>query len=244
MQGNADGRRGSGSKEGRFRINRLNTLTALGQPDPTHGSIPEVDETEFHDSGHNNNLNPLGHRISANPGGHPYHHEVQRLHSDLPFAPHHHQVERIHSVCSDHIEEATVSRVESDRRNSGDFARRNFRKNSMELRRNSSIRPPLLRRKTSVFLPEIDEADDPTFVGKTLANFTHDALPRMDNYRNLMSIQAMQRPTLDDLHDQNRQYNKMVRTFAIFKLHYSTGSHFRSLLLYISAQSFRTEWRR
>ena len=212
MHGNENGRRGSGNKEGRFRINRCNTLQALGQPHPSHESIPEVDETQYHDSGHRNNLNPSVHVLNpSNPGGHPHHQEALRLHSDLPFAPHHHQADRVHSVASDHIEETSFSSVELSHRDSSDFGRRPSLKNSMELRRNSSVRPPLLRRKTSVFLPEIDEPDDATFVGKTLSNFTHDALPRMDNYRNLLSLHAgPTRPTLDDLHDQNRQYYKMV----------------------------------
>jgi hypothetical protein len=32
-------------------------------------------------------------------------------------------------------------------------------------------------------------------------HFTREALPRMDNYRNIMSIQAAYRPTLDELHN-------------------------------------------
>lgn len=32
-------------------------------------------------------------------------------------------------------------------------------------------------------------------------HFTREALPRLDNYRNMMSIQAAYRPTLDELHN-------------------------------------------
>lgn len=32
-------------------------------------------------------------------------------------------------------------------------------------------------------------------------HFTREALPRLDNYRNIMSIQAAYRPTLDELHN-------------------------------------------
>lgn len=32
-------------------------------------------------------------------------------------------------------------------------------------------------------------------------HFTREALPRMDNYRNILSIQAAHRPTLDELHN-------------------------------------------
>lgn len=32
-------------------------------------------------------------------------------------------------------------------------------------------------------------------------HFTREALPRLDNYRNILSIQAAHRPTLDELHN-------------------------------------------
>lgn len=32
-------------------------------------------------------------------------------------------------------------------------------------------------------------------------HFTREALPRLDNYRDILSIQAVYRPTLDDLHN-------------------------------------------
>ncbi|KAL1459489.1 hypothetical protein WDU94_011466 [Cyamophila willieti] len=38
---------------------------------------------------------------------------------------------------------------------------------------------------------------------KSFRHFTREALPRLDNYRNIMSIQAVYRPTLDDLHEDN-----------------------------------------
>lgn len=37
---------------------------------------------------------------------------------------------------------------------------------------------------------------------KSFRHLTREALPRMDNYRNIMSIQAAYRPTLDELHNQ------------------------------------------
>ncbi|EDW69258.1 bumetanide-sensitive sodium-(potassium)-chloride cotransporter isoform X2 [Drosophila virilis] len=40
-----------------------------------------------------------------------------------------------------------------------------------------------------------------TKYGKSFRHFTREALPRLDNYRNMMSIQAAYRPTLDELHN-------------------------------------------
>ncbi|CAD7082123.1 unnamed protein product [Hermetia illucens] len=40
-----------------------------------------------------------------------------------------------------------------------------------------------------------------TKYGKSFRHFTREALPRLDNYRNIMSIQAAYRPTLDELHN-------------------------------------------
>lgn len=38
---------------------------------------------------------------------------------------------------------------------------------------------------------------------KSLRNMTREALPRLDNYRNIMSLQAAHRPTLDELHNSS-----------------------------------------
>lgn len=46
-----------------------------------------------------------------------------------------------------------------------------------------------------------DEDDSPGSYVKSFRHFTREALPRMDNYRNIMSIQAAYRPTLDELHN-------------------------------------------
>lgn len=43
--------------------------------------------------------------------------------------------------------------------------------------------------------------DYDTKIYKSLRHFTREALPRLDNYRNIMSIQAQYRPTLDELHN-------------------------------------------
>ncbi|XP_037030333.1 bumetanide-sensitive sodium-(potassium)-chloride cotransporter isoform X2 [Bradysia coprophila] len=40
-----------------------------------------------------------------------------------------------------------------------------------------------------------------TRYGKSFRHFTREALPRLDNYRNILSIQAAHRPTLDELHN-------------------------------------------
>ncbi|XP_071450264.1 bumetanide-sensitive sodium-(potassium)-chloride cotransporter-like isoform X1 [Hetaerina americana] len=41
-----------------------------------------------------------------------------------------------------------------------------------------------------------------TRYAKSFRHFTREALPRLDNYRNIMSIQAAYRPTLDELHNE------------------------------------------
>ena len=40
-----------------------------------------------------------------------------------------------------------------------------------------------------------------TRYAKSFRHLTREALPRLDNYRNIMSIQAAYRPTLDELHN-------------------------------------------
>lgn len=39
------------------------------------------------------------------------------------------------------------------------------------------------------------------YANKSLRHLTREALPRLDNYRNILSIQAGHRPTLDELHN-------------------------------------------
>lgn len=43
------------------------------------------------------------------------------------------------------------------------------------------------------------------------SHFTREALPRLDNYRNIMSIQAAYRPTLDELH--NASFTRKVNIY-------------------------------
>ena len=43
--------------------------------------------------------------------------------------------------------------------------------------------------------------NEQTKYGKSLRHMTREALPRLDNYRNILSIQAGHRPTLDELHN-------------------------------------------
>ncbi|KAJ0174949.1 hypothetical protein K1T71_009090 [Dendrolimus kikuchii] len=50
------------------------------------------------------------------------------------------------------------------------------------------------------------DSDDPLTVtdtkyGKSFRHFTREALPRLDNYRNVLSLHAAPRPTLDELHN-------------------------------------------
>ncbi|KAL1139744.1 hypothetical protein AAG570_006722 [Ranatra chinensis] len=50
-----------------------------------------------------------------------------------------------------------------------------------------------------------EDGEDDDHIGsyaKSFRHFTREALPRMDNYRNIMSIQAAHRPTLEELHNE------------------------------------------
>ena len=49
--------------------------------------------------------------------------------------------------------------------------------------------------------PADDDTEKETMYTRSLKYFTREALPRLDNYRNFMSIQAAYRPTMEDLHD-------------------------------------------
>lgn len=52
-------------------------------------------------------------------------------------------------------------------------------------------------------------------------HFTREALPRLDNYRNMMSIQAAYRPTLDELHNATlvgKVSGMALRLFLSFSL--------------------------
>lgn len=50
-----------------------------------------------------------------------------------------------------------------------------------------------------------DEEYLASYAKMSFRHFTREALPRMDNYRNIMSIQAAARPTLEELHDETLQ---------------------------------------
>lgn len=52
--------------------------------------------------------------------------------------------------------------------------------------------------------------------GRSFRHFTREALPRLDNYRNILSIQAQYRPTLDELH--NATITGKVNEYFIFVL--------------------------
>jgi hypothetical protein len=53
--------------------------------------------------------------------------------------------------------------------------------------------------------------NESTKYAKSLRHFTREALPRLDNYRNILSIQAGHRPTLEELH--NATIHDKVRLF-------------------------------
>lgn len=43
--------------------------------------------------------------------------------------------------------------------------------------------------------------DPDTRYGRSFRHMTREALPRLDNYRNILSVRGAQRPTLDELHN-------------------------------------------
>lgn len=68
-----------------------------------------------------------------------------------------------------------------------------------------------------------------TICGRNNKYFTREALPRLDNYRHIMSIQAAYRPTLEDLHNPvtatkvsplSYFFNKFEILNLIFTKHY------------------------
>lgn len=88
------------------------------------------------------------------------------------------------------------------------------RKSQNTMANNNSGPPPVVRkfslanilgRRKSSSLPELDDFAQTNstvgLYGKSLNQYTHDALPKMENYRNMMSFQAAQRPTIDELHE-------------------------------------------
>ncbi|KAG8318064.1 Solute carrier 12 [Homalodisca vitripennis] len=56
-----------------------------------------------------------------------------------------------------------------------------------------------------------EEDDGPGSYTRSFRQFTREALPRLDNYRNIMSIQAAYRPTLEELHNAATIRNKKTR---------------------------------
>jgi hypothetical protein len=85
--------------------------------------------------------------------------------------------------------------------------------------------------------------NESTKYAKSLRHFTREALPRLDNYRNILSIQAGHRPTLEELHNatihdkvrlfiqpQKESREKNTKDFAnIFPLRCSSWMRFRSI---------------
>lgn len=59
--------------------------------------------------------------------------------------------------------------------------------------------------------------DSDTKYGRSFRHFTREALPRLDNYRNILSIQAVYRPTLDELHNATLT-GKVISFFLFFFL--------------------------
>lgn len=49
-----------------------------------------------------------------------------------------------------------------------------------------------------------------------ISHFTREALPRLDNYRNILSIQAGNRPTLEELHNATIMNKVRLGLYIIF----------------------------
>lgn len=64
---------------------------------------------------------------------------------------------------------------------------------------------------------ELAVSDDnlPGSYTKSFRHFTRDALPRVDNYRNINSIHAARRPTLDELHNAATMH-KVIPSSLLF----------------------------
>lgn len=62
------------------------------------------------------------------------------------------------------------------------------------------------------------ESAAPTQLGprRSLVHMTREALPRMANYRNLLSVQAAQRPTLGELHEGVKEAKVSAQKRNIF----------------------------
>lgn len=108
---------------------------------------------------------------------------------------------------------------------------------STAVRRISTGVNPNVRKQSSIFLPDVSELEESgTYInyGQTFQKHTQEALPKLDNYRNIMSVQAAQRPTLDELHGDGVKRQRSVRSkscnvsFLIFKF----GNWIRKLLKY------------
>ncbi|KAL7302113.1 hypothetical protein TKK_0005340 [Trichogramma kaykai] len=63
-----------------------------------------------------------------------------------------------------------------------------------------------------------------TFHRKSLRNMTREALPRLDNYRNILSIQAAHRPSLDELHNPTLDKSTNAAQAIQNDLHSSVGA--------------------
>lgn len=72
---------------------------------------------------------------------------------------------------------------------------------------NAKITNKMLEKHVFMFLcarlctVQIQNAYTRSFLIFICRHHTREALPRLDNYRNIMSIQAVNRPSLDELHN-------------------------------------------
>ncbi|XP_014229251.1 bumetanide-sensitive sodium-(potassium)-chloride cotransporter [Trichogramma pretiosum] len=69
-----------------------------------------------------------------------------------------------------------------------------------------------------------EQQQQQTFHRKSLRNMTREALPRLDNYRNILSIQAAHRPSLDELHNPTLDKSTNAAQAIQNELHSSVGA--------------------
>lgn len=100
-----------------------------------------------------------------------------------------------------------------------------------------------LQRRTRFHVNRVDSMEGRTSLlgeqetKKSLRHLTREALPRLDNYRNILSIQAAHRPTLDELHDPSLL--SKVKFFFKFKLFELTRENLFLKLEYFSKYLIR-----
>ena len=71
------------------------------------------------------------------------------------------------------------------------------------------------------------------FLFLLISHFTREALPRLDNYRNILSIQAGNRPTLEELHNATIM-NKVILGLYLFLEYFFVATEKSKKLFFFS----------